>query len=787
MSKRSAQLVKYLFFLALLIIPLQNSVAQNIEDWTAYTSLRTITDMEALPNGGIAVSTTGGLFIYEGGGPDAVIAEDRIFTTIQGLDRLDGQSLAYDETNDRLWIGYNDGGIDVLTIGTGSIELLEDIRRAENFSPRGINDFEIVGNDLYVATDFGIVNYDLTTRLVKDSFTKIGDFTRGAVIKDIFISDGEIYVATSEGIGFADLSTSLIFAENWSNFDDTNGFVSQPTNTLIVLGNRIYASTSTMNYEFDGANWSVSTQFVQGTILDYVPYPNGLVAIDNNQIFRLNGNSLSVRGLNGEVPTSLLAGINGDSNIYVGTLNEGVGIAGPDIALDGFITPEGPYQNTFSDIQFNGSTLIASSTNESDRNPNIDLGKGYYIFENGEWSNFNAQTNNALGSVNYQLAFTTTITDDFYYFGSWGSGVSRHEIGTDEIVVFDETNTTLRGWEADDPLFPVISGLETDSNGDIWITSRYAENPLYYQIPGDDDWVQLPPFEGLSSLDEYFELFIDSFDQKWVTLQSTTLAGRGLVVIDTGDPLDPDDDTGVKLTDDVNSGFLPDLQVKAITQDNNGEVWVGTERGLVRYIFPELIINGGPEERRGQQLINEDTSAVSRILLRDVNVSAIAVNGANQKWIGSENQGVWLIDDDGSRIIRRFTSENSPLFSNSISSIAINNETGEVFFGTQLGLISFTDIPTQPVSELDELRVYPNPFSYDRHNQIIIDDLSRNTTVRIVGVDGTLINTISAQGGRISWDGRDFRGNRLGTGIYFVIALDEDGDQKGVGKIAIIR
>ena len=102
-------------------------------------------------------------------------------------------------------------------------------------------------------------------------------------------------------------------------------------------------------------------------------------------------------------------------------------------------------------------------------------------------------------------------------------------------------------------------------------------------------------------------------------------------------------------------------------------------------------------------------------------------------------------------------------------------------------MISFTDVPTDPVVELDELRVYPNPFSYDRHNQIIIDELSRNTTIRILGADGTMVNTIEAQGGRVSWDGRDFNGRRLGTGVYFVIALDNDGSQKGIGKIAIVR
>lgn len=162
--------------------------------------------------------------------------------------------------------------------------------------------------------------------------------------------------------------------------------------------------------------------------------------------------------------------------------------------------------------------------------------------------------------------------------------------------------------------------------------------------------------------------------------------------------------------------------------------------------FSELIIEGGANERQAQWLINEDTTATSRFLLRDVNVSAMAVNAANEKWIGSVNQGIWVINEEGSRIIKRFTTDNSPLYSNNIRSIAINDETGEVFIATDLGLMSYFDIPKAPVDEMNTLKVFPNPFAYSKHNQIVIEGLSDDTQIKILGIDGSVVQELTASG-----------------------------------------
>ncbi len=249
--------------------------------------------------------------------------------------------------------------------------------------------------------------------------------------------------------------------------------------------------------------------------------------------------------------------------------------------------------------------------------------------------------------------------------------------------------------------------------------SRFGGTPLYRQTPGDNDWQAFNESNSINSSDLYEGLFIDSFDQKWIPLQNDQPSGTGLLVLDTKDSFNENDDVGVKLQTGASSGNLPDNKIKAIVEDKNGEVWIGTERGIAKFIFPELIVDGSVQERSAQWLINEDTSAVSRFLLRDINVSAMAVNDANEKWIGSTNQGIWVLNAEGSKIIKRFTSENSPLFSNNILSIAINDVTGEVYIATDVGLISFQDVPQKSVTEMKELKVFPNPFNYAENDQVL--------------------------------------------------------------------
>ncbi len=773
--------MRHIFFAFLfLLLLMSNVVGQELGSWEAYTSLRTINNLTLDNNLNVWAVTNGGVL------ETTIDGDFSAYTTIDGLSRLDGTVVAYDDTQNQLFIGYVNGVIDVFNLETKEVQRLNDIERSTNFTSKTINDFLIEGRALYVATAFGIVVYNMDDLFVSDSFIQLGDFTRAISVQDLSIANNTLYAGTQEGLAIGDMNQELAVNSNWETYDGDNGFVSEEVISLGYAGNSLYASTAGGNFIFENNTWTKNTDFNQQTIIEYLRLEDAtMVALSNRFLYVFDSQSferISLGDLRARSVTS------SQEHILVGTENNGIEVFETQGLEANSLTPSGPYQNFFDGLKFEESILISASTQESAVNQRIDNAKGYYIFDSGEWRNFNRRTNSVINDYGFQQAFTSTITEEYYYFGSWGRGVARHQKETDEVVIFDETNSTLRGYVDDDPLFPVISGLATDSKDDVWIVSRFGDTPLYFQRPGDEDWIPFSQASAVRNSDEYYGLFIDSYDQKWISLQTNTGSGNGLLVLNTGnDSENSSDDASVKLTSSPENGNLPDEKVNAVIEDKNGEIWIGTGRGIARFIFPELIVEGGPNEQRAQWLINEDTTAASRFLLRDIKVSTMAINAANEKWIGTVNQGIWVLNADGSRIIKRFNMDNSPLFSNNIKSISINDGTGEVFISTESGLISYFDIPTRAVSEMNTLKVFPNPFEYSRHSRVVIEGLSDETQIKILGVDGTVVQELTARGGRTNWNGLDYNGNQLGTGVYFVVAYEDEGRENGIGKLVIVR
>ncbi|MEX2397465.1 MAG: two-component regulator propeller domain-containing protein, partial [Balneolales bacterium] len=378
-------------------------------------------------------------------------------------------------------------------------------------------------------------------------------------------------------------------------------------------------------------------------------------------------------------------------------------------------------------------------------------------------------------------------TDDYYFFGSWGRGLAKHDKISDEITVYNSSNSPLNGF-LESSSFVIIPGLATDSEGDMWVVSWSHDrgDALYKFNPDTNEWINYPRSRSALSADTYFDLTIDSFDQKWVSLMSTSVTGRGLLVLRTDEN---QNEQSVRLSED--NGNLPHNSVNAMVQDERGEMWVATSRGVVRFPFPDRVIEGNFQDRQGNLLINADTTAGSAYLLSTIHATAIAVNAANEKWIGTEGDGLWLIAEDGGRhsVKHHFTTDNSPLISDNITSLVVDDETGKIFIATDEGLITYTDVIRGGKPEMDDLFIYPNPFSYqnEAEERIIIDGLSERSIVRIVSVDGRLVNRLEARGGRVEWNARDYNNNRIATGVYLVIAVDENNGSRGSGKVVIVR
>lgn len=757
--------------------------AQQIESWKAYSSFSQINSIQISSEGVIYSATSGGLFAID----NQQISGS--YTTLDGLHRFDPR-IAYLNTSSQLFLGYSDGVIDVLDTSEGGITSIYDVQRVDRFSTKSINDFKQSGEKLYVGTDFGVINIDMNNLTIRDSYLKIGSFDLGVAINALEVVEDTIFVATNEGLARASMSDELSISSNWISDGDPSGLPTSVISDIAYYNGELYALVANDVYKKSEGVWELVSQFGTTKANEIgVDSSGSLLIVDNYRVTIVDaGGEVNTITLNSStrIQTVSLK----DDYLWIGTLDEGLIRYSLATAQMETFLPQGPFSNYFKGLNFDKEkgVLLAASTNETARNSIIDFGKGYSIFDGENWESYNVRNNEVLSGFRFTQTFTSLITPDYYYIGSWGQGIARHNRETNEIDVFNETNSTLRGWVDDDPNYQVISGLGSDANGDIWAVSRYGQTPLYYQQPGDNDWVAIPKPTAASG-NEYVSLFVDSNNQKWITLENAASgSGAGLLVVNTGDPMDASDDVAVRLTEDENSGSLPNNKVNSVIEDKNGEIWIGTERGISRFLFPEFIISTqNSSERRSQWLINADTSASSRYLLRDINVSAMAVNGANQKWIGTANQGLWLLDAEGSQILNHLTTENSPLISNTIFSITIDENTGEVFIATDLGLQSYMEVAKSPFEKMKNLKVYPNPFVYEKNDRMFVDGLSEETVIRILGADGTVVQELEGSGGRIEWNGLDYMGKRLGSGVYIIVALDRESNSTGIGKVVIIN
>ena len=765
-----------------LSLGLKSINAQVIDEWRVYSSFSTINDIIVTDQNYRFVATQGGLVITNSVGISSTL------TTMDGLHRLDIQKLAYHSPSKQLFLGYMDGAIDVYNIEYSSIKTITDLLRVDQYPSKFVRDFVIHNDILFVATDFGIIEFNIDDLYVQQSYIGLGNLDRGTPIYALDIFDDELIAATSQGVVRANLNDNLLLSESWIVFTTVDGLPSNFIQDVCFFNSGAYAVVQESLYYFNGVVWlkEEGVNYLQS--LDVVHQREGqdLMLIFNNRIMRRSTYTSTkiyrVENVRGIRTSTMLY-----DQLLMGTTDLGLLVFTSPSDWDQFV-PVGPYTNFFTGLDWSDGRLFSASSNNVTGNRIIDRSKGYSFFQDSSWISFNAQNTEILDQENFKQAFTTAHNSSHYFVGSWGSGVVKHNKTTNAIQIYNAYNSSIRGWEADNPEYTVISGLSADSKDQVWLVSRYGSEPLYLYEPNQDTWLAHAKDDAVSTLDEYVNLFIDSNDYKWISLQSSTGDGTGLLILDTNDPTDLQDNQGVKLTISASNGNLPDNKVNAFLEDKNGEVWIGTARGIARFLFPGFIIDSQrSSERQSQWLLNEDTSALSRYLLRDINVSAMAVNGANQKWIGSINQGLWLLNEEGSTILKRYTEENSPLISNNILSIAINEESGEVFVATDRGLVSFIDIAQSPKAKMESLKVYPNPFLYDQHERIIIENLSQSTRIRVLNSGGNVVHELQASGGRAQWDGYNSNGQKFSSGVYFLVAWDVSEGERGVGKVVIIQ
>lgn len=753
-------------FLALLFLALPGvSLAQPFDTWKSLTSLwkaGTIT-IETKDQNKIWVGTEGGLYRF-----NPATNSLKSYTNTEGLLENRVTAVCYDASRNGLWIGYQSGGLGFYNIDVQSFSNYRDLISVGTFESRAIRAFAVKGDTVMVATDFGVSLFIPSRREFRDIVTRLGSYQDGTAVRDVCLTNDEIILATRSGVATASFSAiNLQSPDAWKNIAL---FGSQPVscNALGQFAGAVYVATGGGLFTLAGAILQPVPEVQGKPVIDLSATDDKLLVITEDELITITSNGITRKS--GTLSGATAISASGSSLVAIADSAQSL------ILFDGqnfSAQPiNSPVSNVFAVVRVDDDGWVwasSSFTNEG--------AAGFSRYENGIWTNFqNVRASDAQRPANQFCSLLSR--NGRVYLGTWGSGLLKFTGITVEQI--DNSNSLLVGTK-NDPSFVVLPSLALAEDGTAWMTNfKTASNPLYSLSFGD----QLTKYgsSGIagrqfpSSLTAY-KVAVDPLGQKWIAARSSDgLSGQGLVVFnDNNTPADLTDDTWIRVTESTSAGNLPNNTVNDVAPDHDGAIWIATDRGLAYFFDGTAVSPGGIED------------AVSIYDLRSESVTAIVADALNRKWCGTKS-GVWLLNKDGSAVLRHYTSENSALLSNTVLSIGYDKQLGKLYFGTDKGLSVLSTTAVEPKSELGRLKIYPNPYRVPSSERLVVEGLTRNASLKIMTISGMTVRDLQAIGGGvIEWDGKDSRGKWVASGVYLAVAVSEDGTRSSVGKIAVLK
>ena len=733
------------YFLAFFIIINISIFPQNV--WKNLASYYDVNYTDVSQNR-VFAATTGGYFSFN-------FSDSSYFTATksEGLSSQALTALANDENNN-VWLGSSEGFINVLLNGnTENIYKIYDIYNSNN-EFKSINRISVSGDTVIVSVEFGLSLISSSSFNFIESAMKLGDFTSKSNIINAKKIDGKIYACTMEGLAVEkDNVITIALPESWQSFSFSNLRANYPTAVEKFNDTVFVASDKGLYFIYDDSLYSTS----------YGSYVNDLISAEND--LWLLGKSKLIKYNNGSFETVYSSSAEfrtikyANSKFYIST-NEGV------IQLNSFgeyertIAPNSPPKNLFSSlgVDDNGTLWVASG--------NDPTGVGIFEYQNEQWSVYDKTTDSELRS---NFFYQVYIDGNVKYFSNWGKGFAVRKNGA--FKAFGPQETGMQGIPIN-PDYLVVSGIRKDNKGNLWVLNRWSVNskPISVMTP-DSQWIHFSQRAYTSSSDDkYSQLVIDQYGTKWF---ANVNAHKGVLYFNDNGTLENEADDEWGLITDKDG--LSSSSVNALAIDKYGEVWIGTGNGL------DIIPNPSNPDR-----------ILEVIAMRSKNITAIYVDPLNNKWIGTSD-GVYYLSADGYTVFAQYSKDNSPLPSGKINDITMNRNDGGVYFATDYGITVLHTAAVEPAKKFEELFVYPNPFYVSRNETLTIEGLIENSQIKIFTIDGKLVaaseyGNVSSPGGRIAlWNGYDINGEKVGTGIYIVVAYNEEGGESASTKLAVIK
>jgi len=707
---------------------------------------------------------------------------------ISGLSGVGVSTIAYHSDKKILLVAYEDANIDL--IENEKILNIPDIKLKPILGLKTINNIFFSGDLAYLSCGFGIVVVDLNKKEIKDTYL-IGP--NGIQIKVFdFCSNGSLFfAATEKGVYTAPVGNQ--FLSDYAVWTLQTQLPSGVFNTVEFAFGKVYAGFSkklTSNvdnqdaiYVYDGS-WQIFPKNINYNILSIRFKNNQLVATFKGVVFVFYNSALDDYYVNvyfGETANPQDGFTDKDGNLWIADLGRGLIKRTNDNKFEKYF-PNGPTSVVSTmNIRSGHFWAVPGGNNESSWINSYNT-EGVSHFTENHWDIVNREDSKAIDTLHDVIAVACDPKDPNHAFiGSWRAGVAEIQ-GSDIVQVYNTHNSTLQ--RRPEYHWVGIGGLVFDNENNLWATNPFATNPLSMRKP-DGTWKSFnlsALFTDYPQIKEISKIIVTSTGSKWMVQPKS----QGIIAFkDNGTYDDATDDDAVHLESIVGKGGLPTNNVYYIAEDQNGEIWVGTGKGVVVFYNPESVFSSSIVDAKP---ITLEQDGYVQHLLETESVTAIVVDGSNRKWLGTAGSGVYLMSADGTNEINHFTEENSPLLDNKILDIAIDQTTGEVYFATNKGIVSYKGTATAGGKKCsNNVYAYPNPIKENYSGPIAINGLINNSEIKITDISGSLVFKGFSEGGQAIWDGNNPQGEKVHTGVYLIFSADKEGKSSCVSKVLVVN
>ncbi|MDX1829597.1 MAG: hypothetical protein R3342_08635 [Lutibacter sp.] len=765
------KIIQILILLFVISIDAQQDYSSNWEDFYSYNNVKDF----VIKNQTIYAIADNAVFNY-----DITSGEISKISSVNGLSGETITSIYYNKILDKIVIGYQTGLIEIID-SQNQVTVAKDIVNFNYSGNKAINNITEFNNKLYLSTSFAIVVYDLESLQFGDTYF-IGNQSSELKINQIKVFQDTLYAATENGIFTADVNNpNLIDFNNW-----TQNFTGDFTD-ITVFNNQIFTSRNNNLYKIENNNLilvktyssdietlKASLNHLTITTLKSV-YIND---ISDTEVAMYTPNSTSTYNYN------LNTAFFDDTNLYLGTKEFGI-LKSNLNTISAFeeIHPEGPNSNSPFSITVNNNNLwVVYGGYDSAYTPLVKQ-LGFSHFNGTNW--INKLYNSTFGVKDLVNATVDPNNNNKVYFSSWGGGMLVVE--NDTITThWNNLNSGLEKLDyAPDPNYVSIriNGASFDNQGNLWIANAWVDNRIK-KYSSNGTWSSFDMSSVITN--EAFglnELIIDKRNSIWIGSRRNGV----LVFNENGNKK-------IALTSEPTKGSLPDLNARTVQADASNRIWIGTKKGLVVLYNGASIFNETTYDAQPIIILDD---GIPKKLLGDQPINSIAIDGADNKWFGTEISGATQTNPDGSIILHNFNKDNSPLPSNTILKIAVDKNSGKVYFATDKGIVAFNSKVSVYGDTMPEVYAYPNPST--KNNEFITIDgrngvhIPNNTNVKILDAAGNLVYETNVKegqelfGGKVVWNKTNLAGKKVASGVYIVLLFNADNQENAITKIAIIN